>query len=101
MGFELMLTSDAEHSGRTASDQVTGILGMLATKMNIELAVLDAQQWNEYEGVQKVVSGDNGRMIIVITSCNPAAITAPIPSFFHGFPVSFCEMTHSSPDLES
>lgn len=74
---------------------------MLATKMNIELAVHDAQQWKDYEGVQKVVTGDNGRMIIVITSCNPAAITAPIPSYFHGFPVSFCEMTHGSQNLES
>ncbi len=74
---------------------------MLATRIHIELAVLDAQQWTAYEGVRKVVSGDGGRMIVVITSCNPAAITAPIPSFFHGFPVSFCEMTHSAPDLDS
>ena len=75
--------------------------GMLATKMNIELAVLDAQQWTDYEGVQKVVTADNGRIIVVITSCNPAAITAPIPSYFHGFPVSFCELTSNSADLES
>ena len=74
---------------------------MLATKMNIELAVHDAQQWKAYEGVQKVVTSNNGRMIIVITTCNPAAITAPIPSYFHGFPVSFCEMTSSPQDLES
>lgn len=74
---------------------------MLATKMNIELAVLDAQQWTEHEGVQKVVTASNGRMILVITSCNPAAITAPIPSFFHGFPVSFCEMTRAPQDLDS
>ncbi len=74
---------------------------MLATKMNIELAVLDAQQWTDYEGVQKVVTAGNGRMIVVITTCNPAAITAPIPSYFHGFPVSFCEMTGGSLDLDS
>lgn len=74
---------------------------MLATKMNIELAVLDAQQWKDYEGVQKVVTASNGRMIVVITSCNPAAITAPIPSYFHGFPVSFCEMTGSPQNLDS
>jgi len=74
---------------------------MLATKMNIELAVLDAQQWTDYEGVQKVVMANSGRMILVITSCNPAAITAPIPSYFHGFPVSFCEMTRGSQDLDS
>lgn len=74
---------------------------MLATKMNIELAVLDAQPWTEYEGVQQVVAADNGRAILVITSCNPAAITAPIPSYFHGFPVSFCEISNIPDDLDS
>lgn len=62
---------------------------MLATKMNIDLAVHEAQQWTEYEGVSKVVVASNGRSILVITSCNPAAITAPIPSFYHGFQVQF------------
>lgn len=74
---------------------------MLATKMNIELAVLDAQQWTDYEGVLEVVTASNGRSIVVVTTCNPAAITAPIPSYYHGFPVAFCEMTASPHKLES
>lgn len=74
---------------------------MLATKMNIELAVQYAQQWKEYEGVLQVVTDDHHLSIVVITSCNPAAITAPIPSFYHGFPVAFCEMTASSQKMES
>lgn len=74
---------------------------MLATQMNIEQAVLDAQSWLEYEGVQKVVAAGNGRAILVITSCNPAAITAPIPSYFHGFPVSFCEQCVVPDELDS
>lgn len=74
---------------------------MLAIKMNIELAVQYAQQWREYEGVMQVVTDDSHRSIVVLTSCNPAAITAPIPSFYHGFPVAFCEMTASSQRMES
>lgn len=49
---------------------------MLAIKMNIELAVQYAQQWKEYEGVMQVVTDDSRLSIIVLTSCNPAAITA-------------------------
>jgi len=101
MLYELNLETDVEHFHRATSGTVTGKLGMLATRMNIELAVQDAQQWKEYEGVQKVVMDDKGCGIIVITTCNPAAITAPIPSYFHGFPVSFCEMTRISQELES
>jgi len=74
---------------------------MLATEMNIELAVFEAQQWTDYEGVQKVVTSGNGRAIVVITTCNPAAITAPIPSYYHGFPVTFCELAQFSDQLEN
>jgi hypothetical protein len=74
---------------------------MLATKMNIDLAVQEAQQWTAYEGVMSVIAGEDGRVIVVITSCNPAAITAPIPSYFHGIPVTFCELTPGREKLES
>ena len=74
---------------------------MLATRMTIELAVLEAQQWIQYEGVLKVVPTENGRAIVVVTSCNPAAITAPIPSFFLGFPVTFCEISQFTEKLDS
>ena len=74
---------------------------MLASKMNIDLAVHDAQQWTEYEGVSQVMVAANGRSILVITSCNPAAITAPIPSFFHGFQVQFHQSAQAPQKLES
>ncbi|HEX4939777.1 MAG TPA: hypothetical protein VFX11_13960 [Candidatus Kapabacteria bacterium] len=74
---------------------------MLASKMNIDLAVHDAQQWTEYEGVSKVMVAANRRSILVVTSCNPAAITAPIPSFFHGFQVQFHQSTQAPQTLES
>ena len=74
---------------------------MLATKMNIDMAVQEAQRWTEYEGVLKVVPTEDQRAIVVLTSCNPAAITAPIPSFFQGFSVIFCELSEFTQQLES
>ncbi len=74
---------------------------MLALKMKIDLAVQEAQQWTEYEGVSNVAIAANGRSIVVYTSCNPAAITAPIPSYFHGFPVIFHQLTSVREKLES
>ena len=60
---------------------------------DIDQALEKAQHWTQFEGVTEVISrsGLGGQALVVITSCNPAAITAPIPSIFHGYPVCFWE----------
>lgn len=58
---------------------------------DMEQILRQAQNWTKFEGVTKVISKTThgGQTLVVITSCNPAAITAPIPSTFHGYPVTF------------
>ena len=60
---------------------------------DMEQILREAQHWTRFEGVTRVISRSSlsGQSLVVITSCNPAAITAPIPSIFHGYPVSFWE----------
>ncbi|MGC1510513.1 hypothetical protein [Ketobacter nezhaii] len=60
---------------------------------DIQSAVAAAQAWLAYEGVAHVSSSrtSTGDTIVVLTTCNPAAITAPIPSTFQGFSVIFCQ----------
>lgn len=69
---------------------------MQAVKLDIQSALQQAQSWLKYEGIVQVQASKtpNGDTIVVLTNCNPAAITAPVPSYFQGFPVIFCQ-THS------
>lgn len=61
----------------------------------IQNAVLEAQSWLQYEGVALVTSARslNNERIVVFTLCNPAAITAPIPSTYHGFSVIYRQIS--------
>ncbi|RLU01613.1 hypothetical protein [Ketobacter sp.] len=66
---------------------------MHAVKLDIQSALQQAQSWLKYEGIVQVQASKtpNGDAIVVLTNCNPAAITAPVPSYFQGFPVIFCQ----------
>ncbi len=65
---------------------------MSSRPSDFETALRYAKLWTSYEGVADVIS--SGEVIIVMTTCNPAAITAPIPSSFRGYPVSYCQQTN-------
>lgn len=47
------------------------------------------EQWRHYEGIINIEVLPPTRIILIETSCNPAAITAPIPSFFEGYQVRY------------
>lgn len=66
---------------------------MQAVKLDLQSALQQAQGWLKYEGIVQVQASrtPNGEAIVVLTNCNPAAITAPVPSYFQGFPVIFCQ----------
>jgi hypothetical protein len=66
---------------------------MHAVKLDIQRSLRQAQTWLQYEGVVEITSSHtpSGDSIVVLTNCNPAAITAPIPSYFQGFTVIFCQ----------
>lgn len=66
---------------------------MHAVKLDFLSALQQAQTWLQYEGIIQVQASrtPNGDTIVVLTNCNPAAITAPVPSYFYGFPVIFCQ----------
>jgi len=68
---------------------------MQAVKLDIQSALEQAQRWLQYEGIVHIQASrtPNGHIIVVLTNCNPAAITAPVPSYFYGFPVSFRQTT--------
>jgi len=64
---------------------------MQALHLRFQTALEQAQVWLKYEGIIQVRSTHtpNGDTIVVVTNCNPAAITAPVPSYFQGYPVVF------------
>lgn len=66
---------------------------MQAVKLKFQTAMEQAQAWLDYEGIVQVRSSHtpNGDVIVVVTNCNPAAVTAPVPSYFLGYPVVFCQ----------
>lgn len=55
--------------------------------LELDQAIELAKEWLAYEGVIDILP--IGLSIMVVTSCNPAAITAPIPSSYLGFDVNF------------
>ncbi|HAG93097.1 MAG: hypothetical protein CMK83_19665 [Pseudomonadales bacterium] len=67
---------------------------MQAVKLDLQSALQQAQGWLKYEGIVRVRASrtPNGDALVVVTNCNPAAITAPVPSYFQGFPVIFCQI---------
>lgn len=66
---------------------------MQAVRLDIHSVLQQAQVWLQYEGIIQIQASrtPNGDVIVVLTNCNPAAITAPVPSYLHGFPVIFCQ----------
>lgn len=56
----------------------------------IETSIQEAvDQWKRIEGIIHIEILPPTRIILIETLCNPAAITAPIPSFFEGFQVRY------------
>ena len=47
------------------------------------------ERWSQYEGIVHIEVLPPTRIILIETSCNPAAITAPIPSFFEDYQVRY------------
>lgn len=47
------------------------------------------ERWSQYEGIVHIEVLPPTRIILIETSCNPAAITAPIPSIFEDYQVRY------------
>lgn len=54
------------------------------------------ERWSQYEGIIRIEVLPPTRIILIETSCNPAAITAPIPSFYEDYQVRYFQRMQAS-----